>query len=101
MQARIWLNEQALALGWAKAFKLKDRSALQGLIAVTTDKKSATLVEVNCETDFVARNDVFQKLAFNVASACFTLAKEQTDFNDSVAKVITRLNDQHQKLNRN
>lgn len=75
-------------MGWAKAFKLSDRSALQGLIAVTGDKKSASMVEVNCETDFVARNAIFQMLAANVANACFSLAKEQTEFQDSIAKVI-------------
>lgn len=89
-QAEEWLKEQALALGWAKAAKVAGRSTLQGLIAVTTDPKTAAMIEVNCETDFVAKNSAFQDVVVKAANACFAIAKEQTNFSDSIAKVIDR-----------
>lgn len=74
-------------MGWEKAQKLADRNALQGLIAVASDDKSAAMVEVNCETDFVAKNALFQNLVMNVAKACFSVAKNQTRFEESTSKV--------------
>jgi len=51
--------------GLAKADKKAGRVAAEGLIAVgvSEDGRSATLVEVNCETDFVARKAEFQEFA--------------------------------------
>lgn len=48
--------------GIAKADRKADRAANEGLIAATisADAKSAVIYEVNCETDFVAKNDSFQ-----------------------------------------
>lgn len=48
--------------GIAKADRKADRAANEGLIAATIadDGKSAVIYEVNCETDFVAKNDSFQ-----------------------------------------
>jgi len=55
--------------GIAKADKKADRVAKEGLVGsyVHHNGKIAVLVEVNCETDFVARNEVFQDLARNLA----------------------------------
>lgn len=55
--------------GIAKADKKADRVAKEGLVGsyVHHNGKIAVLVEVNCETDFVARNDKFQELARNLA----------------------------------
>lgn len=55
--------------GIAKASKKADRVAKEGLIGsyVHHNGKIAVLVEVNCETDFVARNEGFQELAKNLA----------------------------------
>lgn len=53
--------------GASKAKKRADRTALQGLIeAYSHDGKIAVLVEVNCETDFVARSDDFKEFAHNL-----------------------------------
>ena len=51
------------------AAKRADREANEGLIVTssTEDGKTAVLVEVNCETDFVARNDEFQTFAKGLA----------------------------------
>jgi len=59
--------------GIAKAEKRADRAASEGAIValVSDDANTAALVEVNSETDFVARNDEFQALAKAVASQLF------------------------------
>ncbi len=51
--------------GLAKAEKKAGRETKEGLIRikVTQDRKKGVIVEINCETDFVARNEEFQKLA--------------------------------------
>jgi elongation factor Ts len=55
--------------GLAKADKKAGRVAAEGLIAVAVseDGRSATLVEVNCETDFVAKKAEFQEFANAIA----------------------------------
>jgi elongation factor Ts len=56
--------------GMAKADKKADRTAAEGLIVIETsaDGKTAAMVEINCETDFVAKDDNFQSLAKEVAA---------------------------------
>jgi elongation factor Ts len=53
----------------AKASKAADRVAAEGVIGlhVAADGKSGAIVEVNCETDFVAKNDDFRAFASEVA----------------------------------
>jgi elongation factor Ts len=58
-----WLRKK----GIAKAAKKADRVAADGLIGVARDGVKGVLVEVNSETDFVARNDLFQGLVKMVA----------------------------------
>jgi elongation factor Ts len=55
--------------GIASAAKKADRAAADGLVGVyvSEDGKSGALIEVNCETDFVARNEKFQELASQLA----------------------------------
>ena len=45
--------------GISKASKKMCREAKEGVIAVSGDEKKISLIEVNCETDFVAKNDHF------------------------------------------
>lgn len=61
-QAEAWLKAQELTRGLQKATKVCGRTTKEGLIgiAVQHDHKLATLVELNCETDFVARNQIFK-----------------------------------------
>ncbi|MBH0237058.1 translation elongation factor Ts [Methylobrevis albus] len=59
-----WLRTKGLA----KAAKKAGRVAAEGLVGVATDGTKASVVEVNSETDFVARNDAFQTLVRNVAA---------------------------------
>ncbi len=66
MEAAVdWLRTKGLA----KAAKKAGRVAAEGLIGLATDAKEAALVEVNSETDFVARNETFQKMAAAIAQA--------------------------------
>jgi len=55
----------------AKASKAAGRVAAEGVVGlhVTPDAKIAAMVEVNCETDFVARNDDFRAFANDIAQA--------------------------------
>ena len=68
--AEKWLREQAQAQGWAKAQKLQGRNTSQGLLGVLVRADTAAMVEVNCETDFVARNQQFVSLLQQVAASC-------------------------------
>jgi len=58
-----WLRKK----GISKADKKAGRTAAEGLIGLAADATSAVVVEVNSETDFVARNDAFQDLVRNIA----------------------------------
>jgi elongation factor Ts len=53
-----WLRKKGLS----KAAKKSDRIAAEGLIGLVSDGAKGTVVEVNSETDFVAKNDTFQGL---------------------------------------
>jgi elongation factor Ts len=59
-----WLRKKGLS----KAAKKAGRVAAEGLVGVTVAGKAAAIVEVNSETDFVARNEQFQDLVRNVAA---------------------------------
>ncbi|XP_012733617.1 elongation factor Ts, mitochondrial [Fundulus heteroclitus] len=71
-QAEAWLHEQAQKEGWSKASKLEGRRAKEGLIGLFVGNQTAAMVEVNCETDFVARNEKFQQLVKDVTLATLT-----------------------------
>lgn len=59
-----WLRKKGLAAAAKKA----GRVAAEGLVAVAGTGKTAAVVEVNAETDFVARNDKFQDFVEGVAA---------------------------------
>lgn len=61
--AKDWLRTKGLALAAKKA----GRVAAEGLVGVALDGRRGAIVEVNSETDFVARNDAFQALVGDVA----------------------------------
>jgi elongation factor Ts len=63
-QAVDWLRKKGLS----KAAKKADRVAADGLIGVTVKGKTGAMVEVNSETDFVARNAQFQELVRTIAA---------------------------------
>jgi elongation factor Ts len=63
-----WLR----AKGISKADKKAGRTAAEGLVGVASDATNAVVVEVNSETDFVARNDAFQTIVRNIAEVALT-----------------------------
>jgi elongation factor Ts len=64
MEAAVdWLRTRGLA----KAAKKAGRIAAEGLVGVNIEGTKASIVEVNSETDFVARNEQFQAIVGNVA----------------------------------
>ena len=63
-----WLR----AKGIAKADKKSGRTAAEGLIGLASSPDKGVLVEINSETDFVARNENFQKLVREVADVALT-----------------------------
>jgi len=66
--------------GISKASKKMSRDAREGVIAVSGDDKKTSLIEVNCETDFVAKNDDF-----------VNFVKELSDINNNADSNIENL----------
>lgn len=62
-----WLR----AKGLASAGKKQSRVAAEGLVAAKSSTLKGTLAEVNSETDFVARNEQFQKFVADIAAVAF------------------------------
>ena len=60
-----WLRTKGLA----KAAKKSGRTAAEGLVAVSVDGGAGVAVEVNSETDFVAKNAEFQEMVAGIATA--------------------------------
>ena len=60
-----WLRKKGLS----KAAKKSGRVAAEGLVAVAVRGNDGVVIEVNSETDFVARNEDFQKLVRSIAAA--------------------------------
>ncbi|HEY1726685.1 MAG TPA: translation elongation factor Ts [Steroidobacteraceae bacterium] len=71
--------------GLAKADKKAARIAAEGVIVIerSPDQRAAAMVEINCETDFVAREQEFQKFAADVAR--LTLAGRPVDVDELLA----------------
>jgi len=87
--------EKAIAIlrkrGLADASKRSGRSTDEGLIAsyIHTGGKIGVLIEINCETDFVARNDVFQELARDLCmqiAAADPIALRREDVPDDIVE---------------
>ncbi len=90
-----WLRKKGLAAAANKA----ERVAAEGLIGLVLDSKQGALVEVNSETDFVARNDGFQDFVRRVAELASgaggdleaLLGAAYPDSDRTVAEELTRL----------
>lgn len=68
--AQDWLRQKGLA----KAAKKAGRVAAEGLVAIAAEGTTAAVIEVNSETDFVAKNDQFQTYVKNAASVALGVA---------------------------
>ena len=67
--------------GITKASKKMDRDAKEGVIVISGDENKTSLIEVNCETDFVAKNEDF-----------VSFVKELSDLNNTCSSDVTKLN---------
>ncbi len=70
-----WLRKKGLS----KAAKKSGRVAAEGLVAALTSDLSGVVVEVNSETDFVARNADFQTLVRNIAQVALSSGKTEVE----------------------
>ena len=93
-----WLREK----GIAKAAKKQDRIAAEGLSTVLVNGNNAVILEVNCETDFVAKNERFTGLLDKLANAlvnsdattmeeAMAVATDEGTINDSVINLTATL----------
>lgn len=87
-------QEQAQAQGWNKAMKLEGRNTTQGLIGVrvSQDGLAAAMVELNCETDFVAKNKQFHDLLNQVVESILAAAASGAAIPSSTATSLVLLN---------
>ena len=90
-----WLRKKGLAA----AAKKSGRIAAEGLVGVATAANKAAIVEVNAETDFVARNETFQEFVAKVAEIVLAVGEDLDTVNAapfpdtgrSVAEELTHL----------
>ena len=80
-----WLRKKGLAAAAKKA----GRVAAEGLVAVVPAEKKAVLVEVNSETDFVARNDKFQGLVKMIADVALDAGADVDKIKQAKAGSVT------------
>ena len=97
-KAAAYLREK----GIAKAAKKAGRIAAEGLSTVKEDGNKAVILEINCETDFVAKNEKFQKFVNDVAETilasnaktmeeAFVLPCEEGTLNDYVTNMTATI----------
>lgn len=111
--AELWLKEEAIKNGWKKASALGNKPVAEGLVGVFVNRnsESAVLLEVNCESDFVSRNEEFRKLVSHLTRTIadstvvrsespsevanvkkYSVTEEQLEvFQESVVAMITKL----------
>ncbi len=89
-----WLRKKGLSA----AAKKSGREAAEGVIAIATNEQSAAILELNAETDFVARNDKFQSMAHGIVNLALNtqknidelkVAQYNSQDNKTVDEVIT------------
>ena len=83
--AQDWLRKKGLS----KAAKKSGRVAAEGLIGVLVQGTKGVMVEVNSETDFVARNDLFQGLVKMIADVALNVGTDVDKINAAKAGSIT------------
>ena len=83
--------------GIAKAAKKSDRGASEGLITIYNKENSSSIVEINSETDFVAKNPEFNKFCERIATLCIyskgieDLKEKKFNENETVASALVSL----------
>lgn len=102
-KANEWLRKK----GINTAQKKSSRSASEGLVTVNIHKNKGVIIEINSETDFVARNENFQKFCRDVSSSCIKNQVENiedilsSEYLDSKETVQSQLTDIIAKIGEN
>ena len=87
-EATKWLRVQ----GKASAAKRADREAGEGAVAVVRNGSVAAMVEMRCETDFVAKSDEFVSLVDEIAAkVCADGTAAVAQFSEHIEKMLTTL----------
>ena len=76
--------------GISKASKKMSRVAKEGVVAISGDENKKSVIEINCETDFVAKNEDF-----------INFAKEISELNNSVSSDLKKLSNLKMKNSKN
>ncbi|MFO7534265.1 MAG: translation elongation factor Ts [Kiritimatiellia bacterium] len=89
--------------GMASAQKRAGRATNQGVIATaaTDDGKTASLAEINCETDFVARNDQFKAYAAELAQKALATDAPLLDSEKDVVTALIQKTGENMQIRRN
>jgi elongation factor Ts len=91
-KAKVWLEERGLK----KAEKVTGREAKQGLIETYIHQgRVGAMVEISCETDFVARTEDFQKLAKDIALHVAGLSPRFTSVEEIPAEELEEAKREH------
>ena len=88
--------------GISKASKKMERVANDGLICIHEENNKSSIIEINCETDFVAKNLEFLNFSENLSKLCFELKgdlnnlkkkkmKDGNSVDDNVIKLISKI----------
>lgn len=103
--ALAWISKQTAESGAKKAEKLASRTAEQGLVAVAVLADGtgqvgvrAALVEVRCETDFVARTDEFRELAEGIARSLAYFAEPAAAASTPAQPGLVKLDTQNETV---
>ncbi|GAC1421332.1 MAG: translation elongation factor Ts [Candidatus Velthaea sp.] len=85
-----------LETGQAKAAKKSERAAKEGLVGsyIHAGGKIGVLIEINCETDFVARNDKFQELVRDVAMHVAAMSPKYLDRDAVPAEIVASVREE-------
>ena len=84
--------------GAAKAEKKAARIAAEGIAKVAIDGNTAVVVEVNSETDFVAKNEVFQEFVQAVADKALTVDVDKAGDGEDVVSILDMKADLDDKI---
>ena len=88
--------------GISKAIKKMERVANDGLVCIHEEDNKASIVEINCETDFVAKNSEFINFSENLSRLCFqkkgdlenlkkTQMKDGNNVEDNLVRLISKI----------
>ena len=88
--------------GISKASKKMERVANDGLICIHEENNKSSIIEINCETDFAAKNSEFLNFSENLSKLCFELRgnlnnlkkekmKDGNSVDDNLVKLISKI----------